>query len=929
MAPLWTRTASRLHRLIKYSPWGIVAAGLVLAALSLLVARGHLEFWTERNVLLSQESPSAQRYRAFKKEFKDDYLLLVLTSKDLDRAKRFATALGERLEADPVPVQEVFYRIPPEQFRRQALLYLEPGELETLRDRISKHQGLLARLSSSPDLSTLLRVINEEISRALVRTAVSGLFAEEVEGGEEEEEEGEVDPEDLKLLSALMESLQVWLADSPGYRSPWGALFHDGGGLSDDGYLVDEERGWVFTLAFLKDVEGSFNRAGKAIERIRSHIRAVSIEIPGVDVAITGIPALNSDEMSASLQDMTRAMGLALFLVTVLFVVGFGAGRRPLMAVLMLVLGIVMTLGWLSLTIGHLTILSMAFGSILVGLGIDFGIHVIARYERERAAGLGPEEALETTLLRAGRAILSGSLTTAAAFFALCLSNFQGLREFGWIAGWGILFCLATEMVMLPALILIMDRGKRGGKVRSKGGQDAPPRLERILGWPASRPWWVVPTALVVAVVAVLSWGRIRFDYNLLHLQARGTEAVEWELKLIEAQGTSSISAVDMADSLEEARRKVAQYERLPLVNKVESLATYLPADPAARMHEIRLLEPLLKDVVVAREEASAPSVKRVKRWVSRIRFKLREEEGEGAPAEGENLPLPPADTLSGARLRTEQVLRLLEAGDSEAAALGLAQYQERLFSDFAGKIGILQASLDPLPVTFEGLPDMLKKRFYSDSGKWLLQIYPMEDIWELEPQKRFVEQLQSVSLEITGTAVQNYDATKSLLDAYLRGGFYAVIAILVILLVDFRNPLLVMLALVPLVIASLWTLLGMQVFGIPFNPANLVIIPLLVGIGVDNGIHVVRQFLGADSPDDEVAGTSTGRAITLSSLTTMAGFGSLAIARHQGIHSIGALLTLAMASCLVASLVVLPAVLRLLPSGARRRLWMMGQPGK
>ncbi|MFC1889040.1 MMPL family transporter [Thermodesulfobacteriota bacterium] len=924
MDPLWTRTASRLHRLIKYSPWGIVAAGLVLAALSLLAARGRLEFWTERNVLLSQESPSAQRYRAFKKEFQDDYLLLVLTSRDLDRAKRFAAALGERLEADPVPVQEVFYRIPPEQFRRQALLFLDPEELETLRDRISRHRELLARLSASPDLSTLLRVINEQISRALVRTAVSGLFAEESEAGEEER--SEVDPEDLRLLSALMESLQAWLADARDYRSPWGALFHDAGGLSEDGYLVDEERGWVFMLAFLKDVEGSFNREGNAIERIRAHVEAVSGEIPDIDVAITGIPALNSDEMSASLQDMTRAMGLALLLVTLLFVAGFGAGRRPLMAVLMLALGIVMTLGWLSLTIGHLTILSMAFGSILVGLGIDFGIHVIARYEKECAEGLDPEEALASTLLRAGRAILSGSLTTAAAFFALCLSRFQGLREFGWIAGWGILFCLATEMVMLPALLLIMDRGKRGGKRREKRQGEISPRLEKVLGWPSRRPGLVVPAAFCLALAAMLSWGRIRFDYNLLHLQARDTEAVEWELKLIEAQGTSSIFAVDMADSLEEARRKAAQYESLSLVNKVESLASYLPADPAARMHEIRRLEPLLKDVVVTGEGASAPSAKRVKRWISRIRFKLREEEGGEEPTGGEGLPLPPTDTLSGARLRTERVLQLLETVDSGTAVSGLARYQERLFSDFESKIGILQASLDPLPVTFEGLPDLLKKRFYSKTGKWLLQIYPMEDIWELEPQRRFVEQLQSVSPGITGPAVQNYDATKSLLDAYLRGGLYAIAAILVILLVDFRNPFFVMLALIPLVIASLWTLLGMQVFGIPFNPANLVIIPLLVGIGVDNGIHVVRHFLGSDSPEDEVAGTSTGRAITLSSLTTMAGFGSLAIARHQGIHSIGALLTLAMASCLVASLVVLPAVLRILPSGTRRRLWQAGQ---
>jgi predicted RND superfamily exporter protein len=176
---------------------------------------------------------------------------------------------------------------------------------------------------------------------------------------------------------------------------------------------------------------------------------------------------------------------------------------------------------------------------------------------------------------------------------------------------------------------------------------------------------------------------------------------------------------------------------------------------------------------------------------------------------------------------------------------------------------------------------------------------------------------------------VQNYDATKSLLDAYLQGGTYALCAIVLILFVDFRHPLLCLLTLVPLFFGGLWTVLGMKVFKMSFNPANLVIIPLLVGIGVDNGIHVIRHFLGAGSSEDEIAGSSTGRAITLSTLTTMVGFGSLVIARHQGIRSVGSLLTLAMASCLLASLVLLPSLLRILPERTRHRIWRMGQPGK
>jgi len=287
---------------------------------------------------------------------------------------------------------------------------------------------------------------------------------------------------------------------------------------------------------------------------------------------------------------------------------------------------------------------------------------------------------------------------------------------------------------------------------------------------------------------------------------------------------------------------------------------------------------------------------------------------------------MPPPGTVVGARARTDNVCRLLEERDKTFLESALGTYQDRLFADLALKLEFLQAAVDPVPVTIEGLPTFLKARLMGKSGKYFLQIYPKEDVWELEPQQEFVRQLRSVNPDVTGAVVNNYEATRSLLNAYLQGGLYAICAILVILFVDFRHPLLVLFALLPLVFGGLWTLLGMGLLRLSFNPANLVIIPLLVGIGVDNGIHVVRHFLGGSSADAEIAGSSTGRAIALSTLTTMAGFGSLMIARHQGIFSIGALLTLAMACCLAASLFLLPSLLRILPSATRQRLWGRGQ---
>lgn len=910
------KALSRLCSLVVKRPLWLLVGSFVLAAASLLYSGEHLTFWTERNVLLSQDTLPARLYQTYRQEFPDDYLILVLSSEDLDKSKTFASLLGEKLAADPLAVREVFYRIPIEQFRRQALLFLDLDEIETLRARVAKHRELLEQLAASPDLVTLLETMNVQISKALVRTAVSGLFGEEEPGEEKEKpEKKRVDPEDLKVLSAVMESLAESVRGGP-FRSPWKVFFGGEGSLSEDGYLVDEDRGWVFVLAYLQEAETSFNREGAAIERIRGHIRAVAEKIPGVSVGVTGTPALNSEEMSVSLGDMTRASLLALVLVTVLFVVGFGHAVRPLLAVLALAVGIVWSLGWLSLTVGHLTILSMAFGSMLIGLGIDFCIHFVARYEAELGRGRSVREALEETYGRVGRPVLSSGLTTMAAFLAMALAEFRGLREFGWIAGWGVFFCLVSALVVLPCLLLLKEKLRKvRPATRLQTANDRPSFLERILERPSRHPGWVFTLSSIAALFAFLPVGPVEFDYNLLNLQARGTEAVDWELRLVEAQGNSSIFAADMVHSLEEARERTRQYEALPLVRKVESLATYLPENPEERMERVRSLGPLLEGLSVSASHLDAPDAARVERWVSRIRFKLREEEEKESEVWKDSGIVPAPDTVSGARYRTEEVLRILEAAKASGdLASRLASYQERLATDFRRKLDILSASaLDPVPVTVEGLPDLLRKRYLGRGGKWLLQIYAKEDVWQPEPQRRFVDELRTVNPQVTGPAVLNYESTRSLLEAYLEGGLYASIAIAAILLLDFRSARLAGLSLVPLVLGWLWTLGGMRLLHLSFNPANLVIIPLLVGIGVDNGIHIVRHFLQSPSAEGRIAGSRLGRAILLSSLTTMAGFGSLLVAHHQGIRSIGLLLSLAVGSCLVAALVFMPALLRVL----------------
>jgi len=224
----WGKVSSRLYRMISGRPFLILAVTGILCLASIYYVRGHLEFWTERNVLMAQDSPATLRYGDYRKEFPDDYLIIVRSSKDLETSKRFASLLGERLEQDPAPVKELFCRISPESFERQALLFLEPEEIRDLNSKITQHRDLLLRLASSPDLTVLLSTINQRISRALIKTAVSGLFAEDEEDQGQQEDKDRVDPEDLSFLSSLMDSLLVWLRDAPRYLSPWGVFL--GGG---------------------------------------------------------------------------------------------------------------------------------------------------------------------------------------------------------------------------------------------------------------------------------------------------------------------------------------------------------------------------------------------------------------------------------------------------------------------------------------------------------------------------------------------------------------------------------------------------------------------------------------------------------------------------------------------------------------------------
>ena len=243
--------------------------------------------------------------------------------------------------------------------------------------------------------------------------------------------------------------------------------------------------------------------------------------------------------------------------------------------------------------------------------------------------------------------------------------------------------------------------------------------------------------------------------------------------------------------------------------------------------------------------------------------------------------------------------------------SLKLASYQQALFRDIRETFTALRTQDERGRLAVDDLPETIRNRFLGVTGHYLVQVYPKKDLWQRENQKAFVAELRTVDPNVTGTPVQLYEYTSLLKSSYQQAAGYALIAIIILVFFHFRSVSCVLLSLMPVGLGALWLWGIMGIFEVPFNPANIMTLPLIIGVGVTNGIHILNRF--AEEQNPSILARSTGKAVLVSGLTTIAGFGSLMVAQHQGINSLGFVMAIGTATCMFAGVTVLPAILNLL----------------
>lgn len=894
---LLPRLLARLARAVfRYPRWFFYPQALLFVA-CIFYTVANLVFDTSRNNLVGPNKKYHQNFLRFKAEFPvQDDLVVVVESEDPEKNRQFVERLGAKLEAETNLFRDVFYKGDLKLMGAKALLFVPENDLAGLKQTLKEYRPFIEQFTRATNLISLCDMVNTQF-----RTA-------------RREESAQTDAM-LKALPVLERIIRQAAASltrpgappSPGVT----ALFDAAPEAAQQEYITFNHGQMYLVTAHAPREE--LNAA--AVVRMRELLAKTRIEVPGLNVGLTGEPVLELDEMLQSQKDTTLASVLALGLCALIFIYGYQESGRPIKATVCLIVGLAYTMAFATATVGHLNILTITFVPMLIGLCIDFGVHLVTRYEEELRHGRTEEEALTKAMVFSGRGIFTGAFTTAGAFLAMTLTSFRGIQEMGLICGGGLLIALVPMMTLLPVLLL---RGRQNVIDHQQGEQiNARARLERL--W-LRRPVFVTVMSLGFCGLALTQFPKVRFDYNLLNMQSADLPAVEFEKKLINATSTTPRSVLFgavVADSLDEAVALEEKLKTLPTVAGVDSISLLLKEDPTSKLELIGDIKHELAGLNFPKPDAHPVNVPELSLSLYSLGGYLGA--ASAAVPEEETALVAQLQSLRDAveRLRREMLQR---AGSS----VQLAVFQRALFRDVRETFEALRNQDHRERLRVEDLPPALRNRFVGVTGKFLLQVYPRHDIWQRENQQEFIFELRQ-ALDphgtnhpiITGTPVQLYEYTSLLKDSYEEAALYSLFAIIILVAIHFRSLVSVLLALLPVAVGGIW-LGGLMGFcNIPFNPANIMTLPLAIGIGVTNGIHILNRF--AEEQQPAILAKSTGKAVLVSGLTTIAGFGSLILAEHQGIQSLGYVMGTAVATCMIAGLTFLPALLNLLGQRAAR----------
>lgn len=867
-----------LVRRVVARPLAWLAAVAGLALLLGVVASRDLGINTDSSDMIDPHEPFRVVGERVKRLFPlvKDQILIVLRGDNPDRLDAVADRLVTRLSGRQDVVEDIFAPTVDPFFTREALLLMKRDRLDELITRLGQGAPLLQDLVDKPDLATFF----DNLARA-----------------------GKAEEHGVKLgiVAGLYDEVARVVAGTVAGRSAalsWQRLF-----------AFEENRQPAQRIIAVKP-RLDFHSLAPARAAIRA-VREAVAELPaqmtaGVAIGITGDPVLRTEELQSVSNGIEISAALSLMLVALLLAVGIRSAAGVAASLVALLLSLMATAGFAALAVGTLNLVSIAFTVLMIGLGIDFAIHLLLHLEERLGRGGRLRRIWPMAARHVARGLLLAAITTSAAFFAFSPTRFVGMAQLGVISGTGVLIALIVTLIVVPAMTTLWPpRFRPRRRLRH--------RVALILALERASPVTVAITMLAVAIAA-FQIPKVRFDADPMNLrdpQSPSVRAFRW----IAARSDQSPYRLDyVGDDLAAVRQFAARVTPLPEVKEVVSIDSFLPSDQDARLDDIDFLSGdlwFLESVDPGSWRAGhgpAPAAD-VKKALDGLRHALTALASDD-PA-----------ILAAARRLGRAIADLQEAAAGPGGDVLLARLDRAIFAYYPDMLRRLKAMLSPAPLTLAGLPPRIKSRYLAPTGEALAQVIPAVDASRPEARARFVRAVLAVEPHIGGSAYAVLRAGEVVAEAMIQATALAFVLATVLVAVVLRRLWAVAMVMLPLAFAGVLMLAVGVWLDLPFNFANVIVLPLMIGMGVDAAIHLVARARDLDHAES-VFDTNTPRAILFSALTTMASFGTLILSHHRGTASMGELLLIALALTLLATLVVLPAMLEL------RKRWILRKEG-
>jgi predicted RND superfamily exporter protein len=886
-------------------PWRMLLIALLLTVFFASFAM-QLSVTMRWSDLLPTDDQRTIQFNKIIDEFVSATSLVVVVQGEENRIKEFADALAPGILAlrDPDDsTQKLFkrvdYKTEVDFLKNHGLMLIKEDDLENLKD-----------IFTDPNLDGLLFNLNNSMEKEYVGKEDSLSTREKEDGA-------------VYFLDGIQELVEA-LKDAAAGTDLTAEDVHRVADklLTGEPYLLSyDEKALILNVIpnfTMMDLHSVVEGTDAAQERIDNLLK----DFPDVQAGLTGFIAVGRDEMVYSEQSLGYTTLIALIAILILLILSFRMWIAPLLALASLLVGLVWAVGTAALFVGQLNIMTQMMAVILLGLGIDFSIHLISGFTERRAAGDSIAQSLETTFLKSGKGIITGAFTTACAFLTLMIGHSRGMKEMGLVSGAGLLSILLATFLFLPAMLVFRERRLDKKREGAKGRMTLTQRdisfrfLGNLTVWLGRHYVFTILTMVVVTGLLVWSATKITFDHNYMNIEPKGLTSITLQDTVLEKFDLSMDYALILTDDVAQSRAYAKEYRELGSVAVTEDISVYLPSEEEQEKRIPHILE--IREKIQSMEVRDAivlNDMEKLKNEIARLEMNVMEMQDMafiGGQDKVDNkckeIVGDPDDPQSENMF---QDLTQLVDSDESPVAEGFTRFQQ-IFAPYFKRAVVQMGRTDP--IVLEDLPASILDRYSNESrDKFLVTVFPAGHIWQDKNfLDRFVQDLEGVSDRATGMP----PVFRALVEIIGRDGRNAVLLTLVIvfvlLVLDFRSPRLALMAMIPLAFGIFWMVGLMHIVGMQLTVMNVMGLPLIVGIGIDDGVHVVHRWRHEGKGKIRVVFSSTGKAILLTSLTTMLAFGSLVFSIWRGFGHLGGALFLGVGACFLTTVLGLSGLIGL-----------------